>query len=138
MAVTGIAATSELDRPNPTPVILVVEDDVLIRSVIADYLREEGFKVIETTNAREAMEVIASQAAVDLVFTDHNMPGAMDGRSLLAWLARHRPDLPGILTSGALSAVSGAGENHAHFVAKPYEVREVGRRIRKLLSPTPR
>jgi len=54
-----IAAPSELDRLRPAPVILIVEDEVLVRAVIADHLREEGFKVIETANACEAMECIA-------------------------------------------------------------------------------
>jgi CheY-like chemotaxis protein len=130
-----IAAPSELDRLRPAPVILIVEDEVLVRAVIADHLREEGFKVIETANAREAMEVIASREVVDLVFTDHNMPGGMDGRSLVAWLEHHRPGLPTILTSGALAPVVGEDADRSRFVAKPYQVLDVERRIRQLLQP---
>ncbi len=128
-----IATASVSDRTRPSPTILIVEDEMLLRSVIADHLREEGFSVIEAANAREAIEVIASNTPVDLVFTDHNMPGAMDGRSLAAWLTHNRPALPVILTSGSLC--SGGGDDaHRRFMMKPYSVEAVERQIRTLLQ----
>jgi CheY-like chemotaxis protein len=127
-------ATAPGRRAYPA-VILIVEDDVLVRLVIAEHLRAEGFEVIEANNGREAMDVIDSQVAVDLVFTDCNMPGGLEGRSLLAWLKRERPGLPVILTSGTLPAEAGETVSPGQFIAKPYQVRDVARCIRALLKP---
>ena len=121
----------------PQPVILVVDDEVLVRLPIADHLRDVGFTVVEAANAGEALEVIASDAPVDLVFTDHNMPGEMDGCALADWLASHRPTLPVILTSGGADVLRTAVARGARFIAKPYAVLEVERQIRRLLGPAP-
>ena len=61
------------------PAILVVEDEVLIRISVSDFLRSEGFTVIEAGNAREALSVLRTHAHVALVLTDINMSGAMEG-----------------------------------------------------------
>lgn len=127
------ATASAPDRTSSSPTILIVEDEILLRSVIAEHLRDQGFHVIESTNAREAIDVIASKTPVDLVFTDHNMPGAMDGRTLVAWLTHNRPGLPVILTSGSLCPAAG-GDAHPRFMMKPYSVEDVERQIRLLLQ----
>ena len=129
-----IAVASAPDRTSAPPTILIVEDEVLLRSVIAEHLREEGFHVIESANAREAIDVIASNTQEDLVYTDHNMPGAMDGRSLVAWLRQNRPVLPVILTSGSLCPAAGGEEANPRFMMKPYSVEDVERQIRLLLA----
>jgi CheY-like chemotaxis protein len=125
--------------PDPTElqrklVILVVEDEVVLRTVIADHLHSAGFAVVEATNARDAIEVIASQVRVDLVFTDINMPGEMDGQSLAGWLLVHRPGLPVILTSGGAKATVPAYRHNRRFMGKPYLLAEVERQIRILLE----
>ena len=87
--------------PAPPPTILVVEDDVLVRNVVAAYLRECGFDVIEANGADEAVHVLQADVRVDIVFSDVNMPGSMDGFGLAQWVRRERPWLRVILTSGA-------------------------------------
>jgi CheY-like chemotaxis protein len=73
--------------------VLVVEDDVLIRMPIAQYLRDCGYKVIEAANGDEAMAVLShKETVVDVVFTDIEMPGALDGFGLAKW-TRHRTAL---------------------------------------------
>jgi CheY-like chemotaxis protein len=63
--------------------ILVVEDDVLVRMPIAHYLRDCGYKVVEAANADEAVTVLShKETVIDLVFTDIEMPGALDGFGL--------------------------------------------------------
>ena len=57
--------------------VLVVEDEILIRSAAAEFLRGAGYKVIEAANAVEAVAVFASRVQIDLVFSDINMPGSM-------------------------------------------------------------
>ena len=63
-------------------VILLVEDEVFIRLATAGYLMEEGFHVIQTETADQALEVLRSSTTVDLVLTDIAMPGTLDGCDL--------------------------------------------------------
>ena len=63
----------------PSATILVVEDEILIRMDLADYLRECGYHVIEASNADEAMAVLQSGREVGVALADVQMPGSMDG-----------------------------------------------------------
>jgi CheY-like chemotaxis protein len=112
------------------PVILVAEDEVLIRMLIVEHLSGSGFKVVEAPTAEAALHLIASRQ-VDLVFTDVNMPGEMQGDSLADWLSAHRPALPVLVTSGvAKPTLRGRGRR---FIRKPYSLMEVEHQIRELL-----
>jgi two-component system, response regulator PdtaR len=70
---------AERDLPAQSPTVLVVEDEVLVRMVIADYLRDCGFRVLEASTADEAMRVLGTNERVDIVFSDVQMPGSLDG-----------------------------------------------------------
>ena len=63
-------------------VILLVEDEVLVRMVAADVLEDAGFTVLESTNAEEALTLLETRPDVQVLFTDVNMPGALDGLGL--------------------------------------------------------
>ena len=119
--------------PAPPPTILVVEDDVLVRNLAAAYLRDGGFAVIEANSADEAIRVLQADVKVDIVFSDVNMPGSMDGVGLAQWVRRERPWLKVILTSGAARTAKEAGD-HCPILAKPYDHGELERRIRSLLA----
>jgi CheY-like chemotaxis protein len=74
--------------------ILVVEDDILVRMPIAQYLRDCGYKVIEASNSDEAMEVLVhKETVVHIVFSDIEMPGAVDGFGLSKWVRENRPGI---------------------------------------------
>jgi CheY-like chemotaxis protein len=122
--------------PAPPPVVLVVEDDVLVRTVVAAYLRDCGFDVVEAGSADEAIRVLQADIGVDIVFSDVNMPGSMDGFGLAQWLRRERPGLKVILTSGAARTAKEAGDlcEHGPMLAKPYDHAELERHIRTLLA----
>lgn len=122
------------DQPHSSlpPAILVVEDDVLVRTVTAAYLRECGLDVIEASDAHEAIRVIEAKVRIDVVFSDINMPGGIDGFDLARWVRRERPQLKVILTSGAGHGARQADE--APILAKPYNHAELERRIRALLA----
>lgn len=128
--------TSEELAPAPPPVILVVEDEVLVRSVVAAYLRECGFDVIEAGGAEEAIRVLQAEIRVDIVFSDVNMPGSMDGFGLAQWVRRERPWLKVILTSGAARTAQAAGDlcESGPILAKPYDHAELEQHIRALLA----
>ena len=119
--------------PAPPPTILVVEDDVLVRNLAAAYLRDGGFAVIEANSADEAIRVLQAEVPVDIVFSDIQMPGSMDGVGLAQWVRRERPWLKVILTAGAARTAKEAGDL-CPILAKPYDHGELERRIRSLLA----
>jgi CheY-like chemotaxis protein len=116
-------------------VVLVVEDEALVRLTIADYLRDCGYAVAEAADANEALEIFASGEPVDVVFTDVQMPGAMDGLMLVRWVDEHYPGIQVLVTSGKGDAALSSGliPDHAFF-SKPYALEEVVGRIYSLLS----
>jgi CheY-like chemotaxis protein len=81
------------------PVILVVEDEVLIRISVSDFLRNEGFTVIEAGNAREARSVLRAHADIALVLTDINMSGVMEGLDLIRKIRQSYPAIKVIAAS---------------------------------------
>lgn len=132
------AARNIVGEPDsaPPPVILIVEDDLLVRSVAAAHLRECGFDVIEANGADEAIRVLQADVKVDIVFSDIQMPGSMDGFGLARWVRRERPRLKIILTSGAVRTAKDTGDlgEQGPILAKPYDHAELERRIRGLLA----
>jgi CheY-like chemotaxis protein len=119
------------------PVVLVVEDEVLIRSAIAEYLRISGNLIVETANAAEAISVFAAGVTIDVVFSDVQMPGPMDGLSLARWIYHHHPGIHVVLTSGNADSAR-ATEVAELFVPKPYRAAEVATHIRSLLATSGR
>ena len=116
--------------------ILVVEDEVLVRMPIAQYLRDCGYKVIEASNAGEAIQVLLHQETpVDVVFSDIDMPGAVDGFELAKWIHEHRPGLD-VLLAGTVPRAVESAENLCERgpVPKPYEAQVVHNHIRRLLA----
>jgi CheY-like chemotaxis protein len=128
-ASSGSAAT-------PPPTVLVVADEVLVRLALSDYLRECGYNVLEASDAREAIEIMTSEALVDIAFSDITMPGSLDGFGLAQWIRRERPDIKVVLTSGVARSARAAAElcEDGPMLAKPYEHADLERRIRALLA----
>ena len=118
--------------PQPPRSVLVVEDDMLIRLMITDELRDRGFGVIEAANADEAVILLQSQAPVDLVFTDVRMPGSMDGIGLAKLVRETRPELKVVVASGDLPP--DVCQAIDAFFRKPYDPNMVAKRIEDLLD----
>jgi DNA-binding NtrC family response regulator len=114
------------------PIVLVVEDNVVLRLAFADHLREQDFCAIEAGNAAEAIEVLSTDDVhVDFVFSDVAMPGPIDGFGLLKWVKANKPNLPVLITSAISARRRIAQQEFAHaFVDKPYDFDEVTQRIR--------
>jgi DNA-binding response OmpR family regulator len=120
------------------PVILVVEDEVTVRFCLAEYLADHGFAIVEASDAAEAVAILLTRGPpVDLVFSDVNMPGPMNGLGLAQWVHDHRPEVPVILTSGlpqkVIEAKGLCEETGETVLPKPYDLDEVEQRIRGLL-----
>ena len=124
------------DKRKVQQTILVVEDDILVRMPIAQYLRDCGYKVIEASNSDEAMQVLLHQeTSVDVVFSDIEMPGEVDGFGLTKWIRQHRPGLDVLLAGTVPRAVKNAKDLCEQGpVPKPYDVGVIHDHIRRLLA----
>lgn len=117
------------------PSVLLVEDEVLIRSLFAEALRDAGCQVIEAARADEALAYIGAGGAVDVVFSDVRMPGALDGVELARQLGHLRPSLPVILTSGHLRLEDMDGLRL--FLPKPYRIERAVAAVFEVLGLEP-
>ena len=120
------------------PTVLIVEDELLIRWAIAEYLQDCGFKILTASNAEEAISAIERyRSKIHVVFSDVRMPGQIDGFGLAHWIAQHRPDVAVVLTSGHADSRQAAErlcEEHREIVTKPYGFRDVADRLRKAIQ----
>jgi DNA-binding NtrC family response regulator len=123
--------------PERTPTVLLVEDETLLRVVVADHLKERGFEVHEAATADEAVAALAQpDVEIDVIFTDVKMPGSLDGIGLAKWVLENRPSVPVLVTSGDVG-----NENIGHvlcggvdFFAKPYDLDAVEGHIRQTIA----
>ena len=103
--------------------VLIAEDEVLVLSLLADALEEEGFRVIAAENGAEALKALETVERegghVDVLFTDVNMP-EIDGFELARRARALKPDLPVIYASGRPQQLEQACVSGGRFLAKPY------------------
>ena len=100
--------------------VLVVEDEFLIRIDSVDMIRDFGFEVIEATDADEAIALLESIAGIKVVFTDIQMPGSMDGLKLAAAVRDRWPPVALLITSGKVRPPTDDMPTGARFIPKPY------------------
>jgi len=131
--VAAFSPAHKIDPQVARPTVLVVEDEVLLRLTVAEELRANGIGVLEAANADEALALLQSQVAVNLVLTDVRMPGSMDGLALANLLRRTRPGLKLIIASGHLPDLGPRGIAEA-FIHKPYNLPIVVKQIKALLA----
>jgi CheY-like chemotaxis protein len=112
--------------------VLVVEDEVLVRLMIAEELRSAGFQVIEAADADEALAVLAHIADVSVIFSDVRMPGSMDGLELAKKVRADFPEIRIVLASGNVAAVTSV--DHDGFFLKPYETDQIINLIKTLVD----
>jgi DNA-binding NtrC family response regulator len=117
--------------------VMVVVDDVLIRMVIADYLRQCGYRIIEAAGIDEAKVVLGNLALrVDVVFTTVELPDARDGFALSHWVREHRPSAQVILAGSLARAADSASElcQLGPHGKKPYETTSIIAEVNQLLA----
>jgi DNA-binding NtrC family response regulator len=106
--------------------ILVVEDEVLISDMVADALLEQGFDVHTEMSGEAALRYLETGPEVDVLFTDINLQGLMDGATLAAAARERRPDLPVVYCSGRYSSSAVVLKvTRSVFVSKPYDLHDV-------------
>jgi two-component system, response regulator PdtaR len=114
-------------------VVLVVEDEFLVRCGIADELREAGYIVIETPSGEEAIALCKSDTTIDVVFTDINLIGAASGWDVGACFLANRPTVPVLYTSGQVIEPERCVPAGV-FIAKPYQHNDMLNACERLLS----
>jgi CheY-like chemotaxis protein len=129
MGALGASQSPAPQRRPPT--LLVVDDEVVVRLCLAEAIRDAGYLVLEAANADEALAILQGAGPVDLMVTDVQMPGSMDGLGLAALARIRAPDLKLVLVSAA--AVE-AGELADAFFPKPYRLGGVLGEVQRLLA----
>lgn len=119
------------------PVVLVVEDEPLLRMMAADLVEEAGFDVIEAADADEAVRVLESGANIRIVFTDIDMPGSMDGLLLAAAIRDRWPPIDIILTSGHVHVNEVALPHGSVFFSKPYDHQRLATTLHSFVEARP-
>ena len=107
------------------PLVLVVEDEALIRSCAADILEQHGYEVVEAATAAAALEVLEARPDVRVLFTDINMPGKLDGMDLARLVHEHWPKIRLVITSGGREPTRTEIPDDGRFIAKPYRPKQV-------------
>ena len=111
-----------MNEMGSTPRVLVVEDEFLISAMVADVLSERGCEVHVAASAKEALEHLTCGAPCDVLFTDINLPGGVDGATLAQLARQLRPGLPVVYASGLVTAIEQLNAvPGATFVPKPYD-----------------
>jgi len=121
------------DIPRP-PKVLVVEDEMLLRMRAVDIVEDAGFAPIEAVNADEALAILESRSDVDLLFTDIQMPGSIDGLKLAHAVHERWPSIKIILVSGKLTPADSERPTDSRFFEKPLEVKQMIAEIQEMIG----
>jgi CheY-like chemotaxis protein len=116
------------------PVVLIVEDEFLLRMNAVDMIAGAGFAVVEAANADQAIEILESRPDITVVFTDIQMPGSMDGLKLARAISGRWPPIKIIATSGQLLVSETDLPEGGRFLPKPYSPGQIAGVLRELTA----
>ncbi|WP_271022783.1 response regulator [Rhizobium sp. RCAM05973] len=119
---------------NGKAVILVVEDSAIIRMGAVDLVRSAGYEALEASDADEAIRILESRANIDLVFTDVQMPGTMDGIKLSHYIRNRWPPVKLIVASGRAILQESSLPEGSRFFSKPYSDHAIADAMARMLS----
>ncbi|HTB01098.1 MAG TPA: response regulator [Bradyrhizobium sp.] len=112
--------------------VLLVEDEFLLRMNAVEMIEEAGFDVVEAGNAAEAIAILESRSDIRVIFTDIQMPGSMDGLKLAAAVRGRWPPIKIIATSGRYVIREGDLPEGGVFLSKPYTSDRISIALREL------
>ena len=121
-------------RDEKAATVLVVDDEPLVLLNAAEMIEEAGWAALEAANSAEALQVLENHAGVDVLFTDINMPGEMDGLELAACVHAVRPNVHLVITSGKRMLPDSALPNSGTFLPKPYSFNQLVQTIADKLA----
>ena len=116
------------------PVVLLVEDEPLVRTLQVDILRDAGFWVLEAQDADEAFEILKRRRDIRAILTDVNMPGSLDGFEFARLVAQGWPEVGVLVISGKTAPESGDLPPSALFAAKPVRPAALVELIQKVMA----
>jgi CheY-like chemotaxis protein len=119
------------EAPSRAPKIVIAEDEVLLRLMLADVLREQGFQVFEAADAEEAIAILKCTPDVDVVVSDMRMRATLDGLSLASYVRAHCPDVSLVLASAYVQLP--LDPTFDAIFMKPFSPEEIAKWIRKRL-----
>jgi CheY-like chemotaxis protein len=117
--------------------ILVVEDETDLRAYTTGALRDLGYRVVEAADGRTALEIVEQHPEIQLLFTDVVLAGGMNGRALADEVARRKPGLPVLFTTGYTSNAivhHGRLDPGMHLIGKPFTYAELAAKVRRMLD----
>jgi CheY-like chemotaxis protein len=120
--------------PGAKPAVLVVEDEALVRLNAVDMVEAAGFAVASAANAADAIRILHMRDDIRAVFTDVQMPGAMDGLGLMRFIKHRWPTVATLVTSGKKMIAQSDLPRGARFIAKPYLQSQVEAALRQLIG----
>jgi CheY-like chemotaxis protein len=123
---------------NARSIVVVVEDEVLVRWATAAALRDAGFEVLDVDSAVEALQLVEGRSDIAVVFTDINMPGSMDGLALAFEVKRRWPWMGLLVTSGNFRTCEPSLPVGGRFLAKPYSDVDLVAGVKALTPPATR
>jgi len=115
-------------------VILIVEDELLIRLNAVEMIEVAGFEVLEAASADEAIAILEGRFDIAVVFTDIQMPGTMDGLKLAAAVRDRWPPIMIVATSGHVKLGLEDLPEGSRFLPKPYSPAEITKTLRELIA----
>jgi two-component system, response regulator PdtaR len=118
-------------------VILVVEDEAIIRMGAVQMLEDAGFAVLEACNADVALKFLESRTDINFVFTDIQMPGSLCGLKLAHVIRDRWPLIHLVVTSGQKAPTQDEFPRMGRFIRKPYALKELLNALQELLGPNP-
>jgi len=123
--------------PDTVETIIVVDDEVLVRSAIAEYLRSCGYRVLEAAHSEEAKALLSDDGArVDIVLSAVSMREGIDGFALQRWIRENRPEVRVILAGTPTRTANVAADlcDSGPMLARPYDPQIVLDRIKRMLA----
>jgi CheY-like chemotaxis protein len=114
------------------PVVLIVENDLLLRMDAIDVIQAAGFEAVEAANADRAIEILEARSDIAVIFTDIQMPGSMDGLKLARAVRSRWPPIRIVATSGHIHISETDLPEGGRFLAKPYSPVQVTGVLREL------
>ena len=120
--------------PDPAPIVLVVEDEMVLRMRAVDIVQDAGFIPIEAVSADEAIQILESRDDISLLFTDIQMPGSMDGLMLAHAVHSRWPHIKIILVSGQILVTDADKPNDSRFFAKPLAIPQMILQLQEMVG----
>jgi CheY-like chemotaxis protein len=116
------------------PVVLIVEDEYLLRMNAVDMIADAGYDVVEAADADQAIEILESRRDITVVFTDIQMPGSMDGLKLARAVRGRWPPIKIVATSGHVGVRETDLPEGGRFLSKPYSPEQVAGLLHELVG----